>query len=537
MVDLLGRPSCADCFDTCLNRDSDRRLSRSPPKDAAPTPKNNLGGLTISSKEGKSRESSPAIEELEQRLGISRSREPSPSITTSRGEPLPYGRGPSPSPVSRFPTQPDIIRETNSLDRIRSLGSTGSSDAVSGRFGGLDKLVSSPKQIGDGSPRVHNRLHDKLLDLTNVSSSITSPTIKDPPTPNLAYEVSKHSASPRVEILPRRKFDLEALSTKPTANTVPLKEPIKQPSAKETLRQYPANSPKHTFKLDQSALCAGCSGPLFSVRDGGKFITVPGENGEEPSVYHTACFKCVVCRDVFRETGGGQAAFVKTETGPSHLDCTSPQKAPVRRSRSTSTPNIPPPSPQTPAPVAVAPQLLQQHLRSHGLGVALAALGVRRLCPPWRWEWCRALKGRNGTRLVWEDRQAVPGCGKRLDSAAKSDGDGGVWCRECLLLLGIGGSPQASPQRSTTPLSSQTMPILTRKPTTHTTGNTTLARQLTGGDNTLLRQMTGGGSSPTKQLSSTGVVRPRPKSVIGMRTTRSIDLSGGRTYLMNSLDK
>lgn len=26
-----------------------------------------------------------------------------------------------------------------------------------------------------------------------------------------------------------------------------------------------------------------------------------------------------------------------------------------------------------------------------------------------------------------------PGCGKRLDSAAKTDGDGGVWCRECLV--------------------------------------------------------------------------------------------------------
>lgn len=26
-----------------------------------------------------------------------------------------------------------------------------------------------------------------------------------------------------------------------------------------------------------------------------------------------------------------------------------------------------------------------------------------------------------------------PGCGKKLDSAAKSDAEGGVWCRECLV--------------------------------------------------------------------------------------------------------
>lgn len=26
-----------------------------------------------------------------------------------------------------------------------------------------------------------------------------------------------------------------------------------------------------------------------------------------------------------------------------------------------------------------------------------------------------------------------PGCGKKLDSAAKTDHDGGVWCRECMV--------------------------------------------------------------------------------------------------------
>lgn len=34
--------------------------------------------------------------------------------------------------------------------------------------------------------------------------------------------------------------------------------------------------------------------------------------------------------------------------------------------------------------------------------------------------------GRNG-------KKDLPGCGKRLDSAAKTDGEGGVWCRECLV--------------------------------------------------------------------------------------------------------
>lgn len=38
---------------------------------------------------------------------------------------------------------------------------------------------------------------------------------------------------------------------------------------------------------------------------------------------------------------------------------------------------------------------------------------------------------------MWKGREekmkSEPGCGKRLDSAAKSSGDGAVWCRECLV--------------------------------------------------------------------------------------------------------
>jgi len=30
-------------------------------------------------------------------------------------------------------------------------------------------------------------------------------------------------------------------------------------------------------------------------------------------------------------------------------------------------------------------------------------------------------------------KKGEPGCGKRLDSAAKSSEDGEVWCRECLV--------------------------------------------------------------------------------------------------------
>lgn len=137
-----------------------------------------------------------------------------------------------------------------------------------------------------------------------------------------------------------------------------------------------------------------------------------------------------------------------------------------------------------------------------------------------------------------------PGCGKKLDSAAKTDIDGRVWCRECLLLLPAEMRNSPSPVRG---------PLVA----SHTggrgiapqhTGTTTIARQFTGlgsgSDASLMRQLTGGGLSPTRQLSSSptklhdgprpGRTYPRPKSVIGMRSTKS-DGEGRGMFLVRQL--
>ena len=52
---------------------------------------------------------------------------------------------------------------------------------------------------------------------------------------------------------------------------------------------------------------------------------------------------------------------------------------------------------------------------------------------------CGGKKVMTPARLLGrEDKQkGQPGCGKRLDSAAKSDGEGGIWCRECLVCEGL----------------------------------------------------------------------------------------------------
>ena len=76
MVDLLGQPSCADCFDSCLKRSSTPRKSHPLP---SLEKADNRTPVTLF-KDSRSREGSPAIDELEQRLGIMKYREGSPVL-------------------------------------------------------------------------------------------------------------------------------------------------------------------------------------------------------------------------------------------------------------------------------------------------------------------------------------------------------------------------------------------------------------------------------------------------------------------------
>lgn len=151
-----------------------------------------------------------------------------------------------------------------------------------------------------------------------------------------------------------------------------------------------------------------------------------------------------------------------------------------------------------------------------------------------RWHASCLVCGGKGANKGRRDK-SQPGCGKKLDSAAKRDVDGGVWCRECLLLLPLDlRNPQAdSPIKPLVPsLTGRSIggsSSTSRAVQSQFTGTTTIARQFTGlrgGDAALARQLTGGGLSPTKQL-GTATPRPRPKSVIGMRSGKSVDEGRG----------
>lgn len=75
-------------------------------------------------------------------------------------------------------------------------------------------------------------------------------------------------------------------------------------------------------QLPPDAKCAKCALPLFNTKFGGKFVTVPEaptSTGVPPKTFHTACFKCNVCHEVFEEREGGHAVFVRGEEGACHV--------------------------------------------------------------------------------------------------------------------------------------------------------------------------------------------------------------------------
>ncbi|KAG9314484.1 hypothetical protein JVU11DRAFT_5281 [Chiua virens] len=352
-----------------------------------------------------------------------------------------------------------------------------------------------------------------------------------------------------------------------------------------------------TAVLSSGSLCAKCGCSLFATGGSGRFVTVPELiAGGPPKIYHTECFRCALCDGPFRETTNGQAVFVRGEGGACHTECAPAEKAQTKSTvvptttRSTFLdPTLSPPLVPltntiqlTPKPSAGtsytqplngsphhgnSPQLSSRYERlppsapsfsssSSRFGSSTVCLGCKKSVSPMemgvvpgpqgsRWHATCLVCGGKGTEKSRRDK-LQPGCGKRLDSAAKRDTEGGVWCRECLLLLPLAmRNPQVEPPlKSLTPSytgrSAGSGPFIAPQ----LTGTTTIARQFTGrggGDSGILRQLTGGASSPTRQLSGSptkqlglATPRPRPKSVIGMRSSKSTD-EGRGMYLVRQM--
>ncbi|EPT04208.1 hypothetical protein FOMPIDRAFT_148691 [Fomitopsis schrenkii] len=481
-----------------------------------------------------------------------------------------WPRSKSTGPMSDIPTTLDTSHDSEEMDlgTIKGLGirSTTSRTDLNSVF---DQSMPSTPDLGSE--------FSDTTSTTHSSSAPSTPPSLSPPsrrTSNYVYSSSKHDVTPiKSQTIgstagsgARRSRASDALSsTTPTPKSKTLPSGVNVPSP---------------TPLSPEARCARCNLPLFTTKHGGKFVTVPEEpssSGVPPKTYHTACFRCKVCDGPFEEREGGRAVFVRGQDGACHVECAPPEKVKVHRfSSSIPKPNFPASTSTTPLSTSRAqntgsystrePPSSSRYERPPPSAPAATTtftfpkFGGGVSCPG-----CSAsvspmergvVPGPQGTRwhancLLCGGKEAKgrrkeegkPGCGKKLDSAAKTDCDGRVWCRECLLLL------PASMRTPTSPTRSPVMPSNTgnRGVAPQNTGTTTLARQFTGlggSDAALMRQLTGGGLSPTRQLSSSptkmydgprpGARYPRPKSVTGIRSTKS-DGEGRGMFLVRQL--
>ena len=165
--------------------------------------------------------------------------------------------------------------------------------------------------------------------LSDSTDYATAPSI--PPTPDLATDfsdVATQSSGPSTppSLSPpsrRERAGAEkAIASQHTGNSIgAAKLATTTPTPKSrTLLPHDITIPA---PLPPDSRCAKCNLPLFSRRDGGKFVTVPEQpsaSGVPPKTYHTSCFRCTVCNGLFEDKDGGRAVFVRGPSGVCHVE-------------------------------------------------------------------------------------------------------------------------------------------------------------------------------------------------------------------------
>ena len=359
VVDLLGRPSCAACFDTCLNRRDSPGKSR---PSASRESVDSLGGSSKSpsaSSPGKARKGSSTIEELEQVLGIRRRQSavkpnpdqaalPSDVASTSRpGTSQPRSSSPPPPPIPndnfsrptstpsknvgpplplsstppRFTTgaikgptkaTPDGIEaRKNYLKQKRSPSDKGEqvTPTRGGRPNGdvLETPTKSPMRYSDFRLLRHKDSassirtdRDSMLSLSSAASvpSLTS-DYSDTAT------ISSGPSSPPPSVIGEHDDLFSLLSSSPpsslsgrsTKSTSNLRRSDlnSETSHISTKLPLPTSSRAHAHSPSRDATCAKCTLPLFDVAHGGRYVSVP-EPSSTGSLPRTYHADCFRCR-------------------------------------------------------------------------------------------------------------------------------------------------------------------------------------------------------------------------------------------------
>lgn len=245
--------------------------------------------------------------------------------------------------------------------------------------------------------------------------------------------------------LPTRPEDEKPVKVEEIEDDTPLRTtptPTPQPKRPSTTIAIPTT-------IASDAKCSRCNLSLFN-RNGAKFVTVPeDDSNKSPKLYHTHCFRCNVCRGTFEEVEGGKASFVKTAQGICHVRCAPKETKTIPPSRAATnfsngiSPSI---SKRFEQPPTTAPANQTKFPR---FGGSTSCPGCLKAVSPMEWgvvpgpsgtRWhsaCLSCGGKNRRGRGGRRNAGEPGCGKKLDSAAKSDPEGGVWCRECWVCLSL----------------------------------------------------------------------------------------------------
>jgi LIM domain len=371
VVDLLGRPSCPECFDTCLDRrGSPAKFGKSVPKDSG----DGLRG-SKSASPGKARKRSSTIEELEQVLGIRRCQStldthndspsnlasasssgtsqpilPSsfslsaPNDDTSRSTAAPWRASlrqtsTPPRPITKSASKP--TPEAVEAAKRRYLRQTGSS---------LDKNIQlTPTRDGciDGdtseTPTKSSMRHSDLRLLRHKDSGSSIRTDRESTlslssaasTPSLTSDhsdlatSSSEPSSPPPTLNGEYEDPASLLYSSPpsTVSGASVNAASSSPGStdlySETFHVYTKLPDSTTYALTPlpDAKCAKCTLPLFDVAHDGRYVSVPepSSTGSLPRMYHADCFRCKICNGLFEEKEAGRAVFVRGVRGACHL--------------------------------------------------------------------------------------------------------------------------------------------------------------------------------------------------------------------------
>jgi hypothetical protein len=358
MVDLLGHPSCAECFDTCLNRrDSPGKSRTSAPKESGSKPASGPSP-------GKSRKDSSTIEELEQVLGIRRSQSaPDPNLDQAASpsdvasmSPLPndHPRSPAPTLSDDVPASSSSSQSLTLLrpNAVATMGQTkvtpGAMEAAKKKF--LKQTGSPTYKSPQVTPTRGGRLGDDTLEtptkspmrysdfrllrhkdstssiqtdrdsMLSLSSAASIPSLASDHSDTATISSGPSSPPPSLSGEQEDLFGLSSLSLSSSLSERSIK-PVSSNTRSPDLSRGTRPSSIYAHNPLPDAKCAKCSLPLFDMKHGGKYVSVPepSSTGSSPRMYHADCFRCRICNGLFEGKEAGRAVFVRGVRGACHL--------------------------------------------------------------------------------------------------------------------------------------------------------------------------------------------------------------------------